>query len=105
MMNGSFISENMPSVFEGVCVIDESDFRNKMIELGEKGMGIHGVVVMKGKEMIPNPYHFPPKTFPQKPLLSKDGSVLIYEKSHSAGKFYLYSEDGNHRLCFSVWFC
>jgi len=28
--------------------------------------------------------------------LSKDGSVLIYEKSES-GKFYLYSADGNHR--------
>ena len=51
---------------------------------------------MKGKELIPNPYKFPPKTRPKRPLLSKDGSVMIYEKSH--GRFYLYSPDGNHRL-------
>ena len=69
-----------------------------MIELGQKGMNIMNVVVMKGKEMIPNPYIFPAKTFPEKPLLSKDGSTLIYEKSMSAGKFFLYSPDGNHRL-------
>jgi hypothetical protein len=53
---------------------------------------------MKGKELIPNPYKFPPKTRPKRPLLSKDGSVLIYEKSMSAGKFFLYSPDGNHKL-------
>mgnify|MGYP001367867689 CR=1 FL=1 len=53
---------------------------------------------MKGKEMIPNPYTFPPKVIPEKPLLSKDGTILIYEKSLSAGKFFLYSPDGNHRL-------
>ena len=88
----------LPSVFEGIRSYSNADkFKEKMIELGRKGMNIMNVVVMKGKEMIPNPYHFPPKTFPQKPLLSKDGSVLLYEKSES-GKFYLYSEEGNHRL-------
>jgi len=88
----------LPSVYEGVrSYSNEREFKEKMIELGRKGMNIIGVVVMKGKELIPRPYHFPPKTFAQTPLLSKDGSVMIYEKSES-GKFYLYSPDGNHRL-------
>jgi len=68
-----------------------------MIELGKKGVSISGVSVMKGKELTPSPYQsFPAETFPQKPLLSKDGSVLIYEKSES-GDFYLYSEGSKHR--------
>jgi WD40 repeat protein len=89
----------LPSVFEGVNSYSNEDaFRKKMIELGRKGMNIIGVVVMKGKVLIPNPYHFPPNIFAQTPLLSKDGSMLIYEKSLSAGKYFLYSPDGNHRL-------
>lgn len=91
-----YYGEN-PSVLNG-SYADQSDFRKKLVELGQKGMGIYGVVVMKGKEMIPNPYTFPEKTLPEKPLLSKDGSILIYEKNMSAGKFYLYSVDGKHRL-------
>ena len=88
-----------PSVFQGLASFgNETAFGNKMIELERQGRGIHGVVVMKGKELITNPYKFPAETFPQKPLLSKDGTVLIYEKSLSGGKFYLYSPDGNHRL-------
>jgi tricorn protease-like protein len=87
----------LPDEFEGLRSYPNADaFKQKMIELGRKGMNIMNVVVMKGKEMIPNPYKFPSKTFPRKPLLSKDGSVLIYEKSES-GDFYLYSEEGNHR--------
>ena len=90
----------LPGEFEGVpSYRNESAFQKKMIELGKKGMGIHGIVVMKGKELIPNPYDFPPETFPQKPLLSKNGSTLIYEKSHS-GDFYLYSAEGKHRRVF-----
>ncbi len=73
-------------------------FKKLMNESEAEGKKIYGVVVMKGKELIKNPYIFPEKTFPQKPLLSKDGSVLIYEKSLSAGQFFLYSPDGNHRL-------
>ncbi|MHB8138697.1 MAG: TolB family protein [Smithellaceae bacterium] len=91
-----YFGEN-PSVFEGAYA-DQSAFRNKLGELGRQGKGIHYVVVMKGKELIPNPYKFPPNVQPEKPLLSKDGSILIYEKSMSAGKFFLYSPDGNHKL-------
>jgi Tol biopolymer transport system component len=72
-------------------------FRKLTEESAAQGKKIDGVVVMKGKELITNPYKFPEETFPQKPLLSKDGSVLFYEKSQS-GDFYLYSKDGNHRL-------
>ena len=86
----------MPNVFPGARYGYGTDFNKNMVELAKKGMGIHGLVVMKGQELIPNPYRFPEQTFPQKPLLSKDGSMLIYEKSHS-GKFYLYLEHGNHR--------
>jgi len=88
----------MPSVYEGVRVMGGGSFIGKMVELGEKGMWISGVAVMKGKEPAPSPYHSYPKgTFPQRPLLSQDGSVMIYENSPSA-KFYLYSENGKHRL-------
>ena len=87
----------MPSVYEGVRVMEGGRFRRKMIELGQKGMWISGVAVMKGKEPARSPYHsYPKETFPQRPLLSQDGSVMIYEKSGS-GDFYLYSEDGNHK--------
>jgi len=77
---------------------DEKAFGKLVKDLSAQGKEIHGVVVMKGKELIKNPYVFPEKTFPEKPLLSKDGTKLIYEKSLSAGKFFLYSPDGTHRL-------
>jgi Tol biopolymer transport system component len=87
----------LPEVFEGVkSYQNETAFKQKMIELAQKGMGIHAVVVMKGKEMIPKIYNFGDKVVPEKPLLSQDGSVLLFAKSPSA-KFYLYSPDGNHR--------
>ena len=91
-----YYGEN-PSVFEGAYA-DQSAFRNKLGEIGPQGKGIHYIVVMKGKELIPNPYKFPANVQPKRPLLSKDGSMLIYEKSLSAGKFFLYSQEGNHRL-------
>jgi hypothetical protein len=88
----------LPDLIAGVRLSgDRGGFEQKIIELAEKGLSIHGLVVMKGQELIPNPYRFPEKTQPQKPLLSKDGTILIYEKSMSAGKFYQYSEDGKHR--------
>jgi hypothetical protein len=88
----------MPSSYKGEesSFLKESAFKKKMDELIPQGKSIYGLVVMKGKELFPNPYHFPPKTSPHKPLLSKDGSILIYEKSES-GEFYLYSEGSKHR--------
>lgn len=89
----------LPDLFDGVRLSgDRGAFEQKMIELAHKGMGIRGVAVMEGKKMIPQTYDFGDKVVPEKPLLSQDGSVLIFEKSVSAGKFYLYSLDGNHRL-------
>lgn len=88
----------LPNLFDGVRLSgDRGGFEQKMVELAKKGMGIHAVVVMKGKELIPKTYHFG-NVVPMKPLLSQDGSVLIFEKAISAGKFYLYSPDGNHKL-------
>ncbi len=88
----------LPSVLEGESLsYSGGSYDPRLVELGSKGLNIMNVVVMKGKALIPNPYHFPPKTFPGKPLLSKVGSILIYEKSQS-GDFYLYSQDDNHRL-------
>jgi len=86
----------MPGVFPGARYGYGTDFNKNMVELARKGMGIHGLVVMKGQELIPNPYRFPPQTFPKMPLLNHDGSILIYEKSDS-GDFYLYSESINHK--------
>lgn len=87
----------LPDLFDGVRLSgDRGGFEQKMMELAKKGLGIHAVVVMKGRELIPNPYDFG-DVVPGKPLLSKDGSILIYEKSPS-GNFYLYSPDGNHML-------
>ena len=88
-----------PGVFEGLKSYPNEDaFGKKMAELKSQGKSINTVVVMKGKELIPMPYNFGEKFRPEKPLLSQDGSMLIFEKSVSAGKFYLYSPDGNHRL-------
>ena len=89
-----------PLVSEGMRFnyMNEYAFGTKMVELERQGKGIHGVVVMKGKELIPHAYDFGEKVRAEKPLLNKDGSILLYEKSVSAGKFYLYSPDGNHRL-------
>lgn len=88
----------LPEEFPGEKYGYGRDFKKNMIEMARKGMGIHGVVVMKGNELIPTPYKIDANIQPQKPLLSKDGSRLIFEKSLSAGKFFLYSPDGNHRL-------
>ena len=86
----------LPEAFPGERYGYQGSFENMMFQMAREGKGIHGLVVMKGKELIPNPYQFPEKTHPKKPLLSKDGTIMIYEKSHS-GDFYLYSENGEHR--------
>lgn len=86
-----------PCVYEGLrCYPDEDTFMRKMDELREQGKSIGGVVVMKGREVIANPYRFPPNIFPFNPLLNKDGSILIYGE-YPAAKYYLYSSDGKHR--------
>ncbi len=88
----------LPEAFPGIKDGDKEALKNKFIELAKKQIGLHATVVMKGKEMIPKMYDFGTKTYPKRPLLSQDGSLLIFEKGASAGKFYLYSADGNHRL-------
>ncbi len=89
----------LPSIFEGERLsAGGGGYNPRLIELAKRGMGIHAVVEMKGKDLIPTMYNFGDKVVPEKPLLSKDGSVLIFGKAAEAGTFYLYSSDGNHRL-------
>jgi hypothetical protein len=65
----------------------------------KRKIGIAGILVMKrGKDLPQRHYNFGKGFNAERPLLSKDGSMLIVEKSASAGEFYLYSPDGNHRL-------
>jgi hypothetical protein len=65
----------------------------------KRKIGIAGILVMKRGEDLPQRHYNFGKGFnAERPLLSKDGSMLIVEKSASAGEFYLYSPDGNHRL-------
>jgi hypothetical protein len=65
----------------------------------KRKIGIAGILVMKRGEDLPQRHYNFGKGFnAERPLLSKDGSKLIVEKSASAGEFYLYSQDGNHRL-------
>jgi Tol biopolymer transport system component len=88
---------DIPCLYEGLrCYPNEDAFRVRMRELNRQGKSIGGVVVMKGKELIKNPYVFPKQITPHKPLLSKDGSVLIYGE-YPSEKFYIYSEDREHR--------
>ncbi len=84
----------MPEAFPGIKEGDKEALNNKFRELAKKGISLHATVVMKGKKMIPRLYDF--DTYPRKPLLSQDGSRLLFEKGF-LGTFYLYSPDGNHR--------
>jgi WD40 repeat protein len=86
----------LPDLFDGVRLSgDRGAFEQKMIALARNGLGIHAVVVMKGKELIPNPYDFGDKVIPGKPLLSQDGSRLLFQKLPSQ-EFYLYSAGGDY---------
>jgi len=50
----------MPSSYKGeeASFLKESAFKKKMDELIPQGKSIYGLVIMKGKELFPNPYHF-----------------------------------------------
>ncbi len=92
----------MPEAFPGLD-LPKGDPRKaqEMIrqEQMKRKIGIAGILVMKRGEDLPQEqYHFGKGFNAERPLLSKDGSKLIVEKSVSAGEFYLYSADGNHRL-------
>ena len=64
----------------------------------KRNIGIAGILVMKRGEDLPQRHYNFGKGFnAERPLLSRDGSKLIFEKAASAGQFYLYSEDGNHK--------
>ena len=92
----------MPTAFPGLKPLKDDSVNNQEMikqEQIKNPIPINGVVTMKIGDTLPREnFNFGSKFHAKRPLLSKDGSVLIYEKSLSAGKFFLYSPDGNHRL-------
>lgn len=92
----------MPEAFPGLDLtkVDAKDGQELLKqEQMKKNVGIGGVIVMRKGDALPRErYNFGKKFFAESPLLSKDGSVLIVNKGMSAGKLYLHSSDGNHRL-------
>jgi tricorn protease-like protein len=85
-----------PEAYPGIKDRDQAALTRKQIELSKKGMAFAGIQVMRGTEMMPEPYPFADNVLPSNPLLSKDGTRLLFEGK--AQQYYLYSPDGNHRL-------
>lgn len=84
-----------PEAYPGIKDRDQAALTRMQIELGKKGMAFAGVQVMRGTEMMPKPYSFADNVLPSNPLLSKDGTRLLFEGK--AQQYYLYSPDSNHR--------
>jgi len=79
------------------------DIKAALAMIGEEQMKrkiyLSGVRVMKKGDVFPQSlYKFGGSIHPIRPLLSKDGTKLFFEQAASAGKLYLYSQDGNHRF-------
>jgi len=91
----------LPEAFPGLDLPKDNPKKaQEMIrqEQMKKKVGIGGVLTMKKGYLLPqDQYDFGEGFNAERPLLSKDGSRLIFEKSASAGEFYLYSPDGNHK--------
>jgi hypothetical protein len=92
----------LPETFSSLDLSKES-FRKhqEMIrqKLIKRKAGIGCVLTMKKGEVLPyRQYNFGKGFIAIRPLLSKDGSMLIFEKAVSGGDFYLYSPNGKHRL-------
>ncbi len=89
----------LPEAFPGEDInIMKLEEAMKQAQMKHK-VNIGGVIIMKKGDTLPKEhYTFGTGFFARSPLLSRDGSKLIVEKSMSGGKFFLYSPDGNHRL-------
>ena len=85
-----------PEAYPGIKDRDQASLTRMQITLAKKGMAFAGIQVMRGTEMMPKPYLFADNVLPSNPLLSKDGTCLLFEGK--AQQYYLYSPDGNHRL-------
>jgi len=85
-----------PEAYPGIKDRDQASLTRMQITLAKKGMAFAGIQVMRGTEMMPKPYYFADNVLPSNPLLSKDGTCLLFEGK--AQQYYLYSPDGNHRL-------
>jgi hypothetical protein len=91
----------LPEAFPGLELSKESFRKHQELikqEQMKKKVGIGGVITMKRGDLLPyRQYNFGKGFIAERPLLSQNGSMLIFEKAASAGKFYLYSPDGNHK--------
>jgi WD40 repeat protein len=91
-----------PFAFPGL-ELPKDDINKALQMIGEEAhrrkVYLVGVLKMKRGEDLPTrPYIFDVAVNPPiRPLLSKDGTKLIFEKSASSGKFYLYSDDWKHK--------
>jgi hypothetical protein len=68
-------------------------------EAAKKKIDLVGLLTMKRGDTFPEkPYYlFEEGHPPEHPLLNKNGTKLYFVPAGRAGKFYLYSPDGNHK--------
>ena len=91
-----------PFAFPGLT-LPKNDVNAALRMIGEEArknnVYLVGVLTMKHGDVLPQrPYHLFEKGHPPiRPLLSKDGTRLFFIAAGLAGKYYLYSPDGNHR--------
>ena len=85
-----------PEAYPDIRDNDKEAIKKMLKESSKKNMPFHGIQIMRGRKMIPNPYSIEGKLYPGHPLLSKDGTHLLFEGNGQ--KYYLYSPDGKHRL-------
>jgi len=88
-----------PTAFPGLTLT--TDDREKALtmvieELKKNKIFSFRITTMKREDMLPyKTYSFAENIYPVNPLLSKDGTRLLFEGRGE--KYYLYSPDGNHR--------
>ena len=87
-----------PTTFPGLN-LPENDMNAAMKMIAEeqnKRKLAFKCATMKRGDILPyNSYSFAENVYPERLLLSKDGTRLFFEKG--VGEYYLYSPDGNHR--------
>lgn len=92
-----------PFAFPGLD-LPKDDIKKALQMIGEEAVRrnvyLVGVLKMKRGDDLPmRPYLFGDDRHPAiRPLLSKDGTKLLFTRAGRSGDFYLYSSDGKHRL-------
>jgi WD40 repeat protein len=86
-----------PASYPGIKDRDKEAMRKVYEELWQERKTIHGIQVMRGTEILPEVYDINIGVSPSRPMLSKDGTRLVFAGGHGE-LFYLYAPDGNHKL-------